>query len=105
MLMSDLFPQWVGLADPSEGPPATARWRQPPSVSWRALNASLSSDLDQNSCTYARVNEIQAVLTILCRAFLTVDAKVYVNGTDVDVVCNGRGIVATRIQYKQYNHY
>jgi len=33
-----------------------------------------------------------------------VDAKVYVNGT-ADVDCNGRGIVATRIQYKQYNHY
>ena len=30
-----------------------------------------------------------------------VDAKAYVNGT-ADVDCNGRGIVATRIQYKQY---
>ena len=30
-----------------------------------------------------------------------VDAKAYVNGTAY-VDCNGRGIVATRIQYKQY---
>ena len=33
-----------------------------------------------------------------------VDAKAYVNGTAY-VDCNGRGIVATRIQYKRYNHY
>ena len=54
---------------------AVRRWRQPQSVSWRVLHASLSSDLNQSSSILYTCIEykhwIQAVQRSLCQPFLT----------------------------------